>query len=172
MSKIETKTRDDGTVIWVKDGFVHREDGPALIKPNGTKEWYRDGLLHREDGPAMEYANGDKVWYFKGKIHREGGPAIEQASGDKYWMRNGVLHREDGPAALDKGVESWWLYGEELDENGIKAQQQKIRLQFALQAAKPSAIEAPFRGTLASVIAPEKAAFKNRAGRKQAGVRP
>lgn len=60
--------------------------------------WLHDGFLHREDGPAVEFTNGDKQWWIKGKLHREDGPAIEGGNGDKYWYRNDKLHRTDGPA--------------------------------------------------------------------------
>lgn len=44
---------------------------------NGTKRWYKDGFLHREDGPAIEWSDGDKYWYTNNLLHREDGPAIE-----------------------------------------------------------------------------------------------
>jgi hypothetical protein len=41
---------------------------------NGTKIWYLNGLLHREDGPAIErpdgvgpMADGSKEWFLDGK---------------------------------------------------------------------------------------------------------
>ena len=34
---------------------------------NGTKHWYLNGWLHREDGPAVEYVNGSKEWWLNGK---------------------------------------------------------------------------------------------------------
>ena len=52
-----------------KDGFLHREDGPA-VECNGSIFWYLNGLLHREDGPAIEYSDGIKKWYKKGKLLR------------------------------------------------------------------------------------------------------
>lgn len=42
---------------------------PTLtIKQNGDKEWLKNGKLHREDGPAIEYLNGGKRWYIDGKF--------------------------------------------------------------------------------------------------------
>ena len=41
----------DGTKRWYKDGDLHREDGPAVIKA-GKYEYYRYGKRHRLDGPA------------------------------------------------------------------------------------------------------------------------
>ena len=31
------------------DDQLHREDGPAVERPNGTRFWYRKGELHREE---------------------------------------------------------------------------------------------------------------------------
>jgi hypothetical protein len=49
------------------------EDGEAIRLASLLK----NGKLHREDGPAVEYADGSKKWYLNGKLHREGGPAVE-----------------------------------------------------------------------------------------------
>lgn len=71
--------------------------------------YYLNGYLHREDGPAIEYINGNKVWCINGQRHRENGPAIEFINGDKYWYKNGRLHREDGPARIDyNGRKEYW----------------------------------------------------------------
>ena len=71
-------------------GQHHREDGPAIERPDGTKKWYKNGKLHREDGPAIEEPNGEKQWFFNGYLHRENNYAIEWANGDKYWYVNGI----------------------------------------------------------------------------------
>jgi hypothetical protein len=81
---------------WVKNGTLHREDGPALEYTDGNKYWYRHGKLHREDGPACEQ-NGSKEWYRHGKLHREDGPACEYVDGSKAWYRDGKAHRENMP---------------------------------------------------------------------------
>jgi hypothetical protein len=56
---------DNGTFYFSdkKMTKLHREDGPAIERPNGTKSWYLNGKLHREDGPAIERPNGTKFWY-------------------------------------------------------------------------------------------------------------
>ena len=33
----------------------------------GNKVWLEDGLLHRDDGPAIEWADGNKEWWLNGK---------------------------------------------------------------------------------------------------------
>ena len=49
------------------DDQLHREDGPAVERPNGTRFWYRKGELHREDGPAYELPEGTRFWYRNGE---------------------------------------------------------------------------------------------------------
>jgi hypothetical protein len=63
--------------------------GILYIYPDGEKEYWLNGYIHREDGPALEYTNGDKIWYINGKCHREDGPAIDFVDGTKeYWLNN------------------------------------------------------------------------------------
>ena len=139
--KIELKDK----IVWMKNGKVHRDNGPAVEYKNGdkTKQWWIDGKLHREDGPAVEFnngaddswyqndelhredgparvsSNGSKEWFFKGKLHREDGPAIEHANGDKEWRINGNIHREDGPAFESaNGDKEWWINGKLHREDG------------------------------------------------------
>ena len=55
-------------VVYVnKDGFKHREDGPAIEYHDGSRSWWKDGNLHRLDGPAAEF-DGVKYWYLNGKF--------------------------------------------------------------------------------------------------------
>jgi len=61
-------------------------------KENIYKEWLKNGQLHREDGPAVIYKNGDKMWCYNGKLHREDGPSVEWEDGTiKYWYYYGQL---------------------------------------------------------------------------------
>ena len=39
----EVKVYTDGTKKWCLNGKCHREDGPAIERPNGTKQWYLNG---------------------------------------------------------------------------------------------------------------------------------
>jgi len=53
---------------WMKDGVLHRDDGPAVTNSEGDEEWYRYGKRHREDGPAVISFNGKlKQWWINGK---------------------------------------------------------------------------------------------------------
>ena len=58
------------TYKYYRNGKLHRDDGPAIIRPDGTQEWYKEGKLHRDDGPAIVYISGVKYWYKEGKIHK------------------------------------------------------------------------------------------------------
>ncbi len=113
-------------LAWVRDGKLHRIDGPALINNqppgpgidlvftdtglngkveqdtawrvglNANEEWWVDGVAHREDGPA-------KLW------KKEFGWRQE-------WWLDGELHREDGPAIVEHGEQNehseWYRHGE------------------------------------------------------------
>jgi hypothetical protein len=39
------------------NGFLHNDQGPAIIRPDGTKFYYIKGKLNRLGGPAIEYNN-------------------------------------------------------------------------------------------------------------------
>jgi len=120
MNEQYIKIDTNGSKFHYKDRemtIVHREDGPAVVRPDGGKEWYLNGKRHREDGHATELADGSKFWYLNGKRHREDGPAIELADGSKFWCINDSFHREDGPAAeWSDGSKLWYLDGKRLTE--------------------------------------------------------
>ena len=91
----ECRVDEDGTKRWYLNGRLHREDGPAIERPNGSKGWWLNGKYHREDGPAVERENGHKQWILNGKLHREDGPALEWADGRKLWfLHDKVVHPE------------------------------------------------------------------------------
>jgi hypothetical protein len=54
-----------------KQGYLHREDGPAREFKDGSKEWFINGQRHREDGPAIEWGDGHKSWYLNDKLYYE-----------------------------------------------------------------------------------------------------
>ena len=107
---------DNGNIkslIYSKNGYYHREDGPAY------QIWNEDGILikmiyyfngnkHREDGPAYQtwYNDGNKktiVYYLNDTRHNINSPAHIQwfENGNKFieeYYINGVLDRNDGPA--------------------------------------------------------------------------
>ena len=81
-----------------------------VLDNRGIKRYYLDGFLHREDGPAIIYPNGIMEWYNHGSKHRIDGPAIINPFGPDEWYMNDLRYREDGPTVihLDNKVE-WWL---------------------------------------------------------------
>lgn len=69
------------------EGERHRLIGPAIInKAYKIEFWLKDGFFHRENGPA--YIQGHKQkWYYEGKLHRLDGPAIiGQDRPKEYWI--------------------------------------------------------------------------------------
>lgn len=118
MTKVKKKsicTVDaDGTESWTCDGFMHREDGPAFIRPDGYRQWNVNGLIHRNHGPAVEYPGGER-WVNHGRLHRLGGPAITMPDGTKKWYIKDKLHRTDGPAVMHgDGRVDWFLHGQQV----------------------------------------------------------
>lgn len=42
------------------EGYLNSEtDFPALVIPGKVAKWYKNGILHREDGPAIIKFSGD-----------------------------------------------------------------------------------------------------------------
>jgi len=70
-------------------GWLHRDDGPAVIHTTGPQYWYRNGLLHREGGPAVIYPDGTQFWHRDGMYHRDDGPAIIYPDGTQKWYCHG-----------------------------------------------------------------------------------
>jgi len=60
--------RPDGTIEYFdsRTKFNHREDGPAIIYSNGIKLWLKQGWRHRLDGPAVECPLIDNEWWIEG----------------------------------------------------------------------------------------------------------
>ena len=48
---------EKGDKIWFKNGFRHREDGPAHIEPNGYKAWYLDGKFICSSTHKFKFSN-------------------------------------------------------------------------------------------------------------------
>lgn len=70
-----------------KEHVRHRIFGPAIINPAYDAEfWLKDGFFHREGGPAYKERHILK-WYVDGKLHRLDGPAIIANGHPKeYWI--------------------------------------------------------------------------------------
>ena len=52
---------------WMINGEVHREDGPAIERPDGTKGWVIKNKPHRLDGPAEEWPDGTMRYFINGR---------------------------------------------------------------------------------------------------------
>mgnify|MGYP003480261348 CR=1 FL=1 len=76
-SKKETILHDGTkrTSFFDKEGFYHKEDGPAVVYSHGLEEWFTHGIRHRDDGPAL-FSSTFQEWYQKGIHHRMNGPAV------------------------------------------------------------------------------------------------
>ena len=104
-------TNQWGDKRWYKNGELHRDGGPAVVRGN-IEEWYQNGLLHRDGGPAVEIKNGTKYWYQHGKLHRDDGPAvITLFPKTESWYQNGLLHRDGGPAMTTETEKAWYQHG-------------------------------------------------------------
>jgi hypothetical protein len=55
----------DGTSIYITDGRLHREDGPALETSDGTSYYFINGALHRDNGPAICSADPKLCHWYK-----------------------------------------------------------------------------------------------------------
>ena len=47
----------NGVKVWRSQGFVHREDGPAIERPDGTRSWYLSGVYYRSIDTFCKAAN-------------------------------------------------------------------------------------------------------------------
>ena len=70
--------------------------------------FYKNGKLHRKNGPAVEGSRGDKEWWINGKRHRTDGPAVEFADGTRYWYLNGREYNEE-EYWVEVGLQAWGL---------------------------------------------------------------
>ncbi len=78
----------DNDVCYIKNGKIHREDGPAIEHADGTKRWYINGKQHREDGPSVEWINGDKYWCVNNKFC---GTEVAYEEALKIWKMNEAM---------------------------------------------------------------------------------
>jgi hypothetical protein len=82
----------NGAISRFKNGLLHGGTGlegeaqPAVELLNGHTEWWEDGFLHREDGPAVISQNGTwEEFWFHGelvKIRTYGLIGINKAEGE------------------------------------------------------------------------------------------
>jgi ABC-type glycerol-3-phosphate transport system substrate-binding protein len=74
---------------YMKLDFRTRVSFTGIIESPESKLYKKDGYFHREDGPARIYFDGYQEWYFKGKLHNLNGPAIIWQDGtEEYWIND------------------------------------------------------------------------------------
>ncbi len=49
----------------------HRLNNLTCENMLGTKWWYKNGFFHREDGPAIEFSKNYKYYYLNGTLYQE-----------------------------------------------------------------------------------------------------
>jgi hypothetical protein len=92
--KVVIKVKGNGDCFYFWNGFLHRDDGPAVETSDNGKIWYNGGMRHREDGPAFIGSDGEQRWYISGLLHRLDGPAVVKPDGTEEWWKNGVIKLE------------------------------------------------------------------------------
>ena len=84
MIEYTVKVYDSGNKQWFLNGKLHREDGPAIERPDGYKAWFLNDVRYTEEeyysklNPAKVKVDdiGTKAWEPNGKMHKDEGPAI------------------------------------------------------------------------------------------------
>lgn len=116
------------THVWCADGFVHRENAPAVIhygdEDSALEEWWHRGLRHR-DGDAAVIRVPVRKWYQYGLLHRQDGPAIDYASADRPDRIN--PHGDSG----------WYWRGQKMASQGtfeVKFDYEAVPPEFVLRA--------------------------------------
>ena len=86
------KVLKDGTEVWELNGKLHREDGPAVIRPDGYQAWYLNGKRHRVGGPAITNYVGTQAWFMNDNYHRVDGPAVIYHDGRLEYYAFGIKY--------------------------------------------------------------------------------
>jgi hypothetical protein len=117
----QARLLEDGTIQWRLDGQLHRDDGPAEIRPSGTQRWMQHGKPHRDHGPAIITSNGWVMWWRHGQLHREDGPAWltlrDEALG---WIADGsAAHRPAAELETNSHIGGWWINNDWLGDERL-----------------------------------------------------
>ena len=118
-----------GSQVWCQDGYIHRDNGPAIVTWNNQvgleEEYWHNGLRHRDGLPAIVYPGGS-TWFEHGLLHRSDGPAVD-VSADNVNV----------PLRFRYRCIQWWWLGKVMFEHGdfIKNFDYKcVPPEFALRA--------------------------------------
>ncbi len=119
---------DHGCIIWMKDGRIHRNDGPAIVSAVGDHHicsagcvaryaWQYHGQFHRVGGPSNENLNSCQSWSLHGEYCRYDGPTEMYDHSIISWYQDDDLHRVDGPAIIDSNGDIMWYVHHERHRN-------------------------------------------------------
>lgn len=116
-----TSTKEPGNFSWFKDGYRHRENGPAHIK-DGVETYYWEGKKY-DSAEAFYEEHPLKVTQYDDVPVNFTGKAVWEKEGVTAWYRNGKLHREDDlPAFVSELEVSWFIDGKRHREGNRHAQ--------------------------------------------------
>ena len=62
-----------------------------IVTTNGSQVWLKNGYHHRINKPAIIFADGEEIWYKHGRLHRDNGPATINHKGEQEWFVDGIL---------------------------------------------------------------------------------
>lgn len=94
---------ENKSIVYYKNGKIHRDNEPAILKYNGDKliekQYYKNGIVHRDNGPAAiyYYDNGklSHETYFINGIQPSNG-LLQKSYFKKDERINGVIYIENG----------------------------------------------------------------------------
>lgn len=89
------------TALYMKNGELDREDGPAVVAPPDQVVWARQGKLHRENGPAA-MIDGKPVFAIDGKTMEPADYGKKQGLGTL--GRDWFVDRDTGSIAVGMGT--------------------------------------------------------------------
>jgi len=79
------------TYKYYRNGKLHRDDGPAVIRPDGTQEWYKEGKLYIENRPTIIYKYGSENSYNNNKLYGNNGHDILSSRTQEYNKHEKIL---------------------------------------------------------------------------------
>lgn len=84
----------EGFSVWMHQGRIHREKGPAIVAPCGSMLYLVNDVLHRTDGPACVWSCGREEWFSHGmRVNGPASPGFLDSLGTKIWYDDGFISR-------------------------------------------------------------------------------
>ena len=110
-----------------KDGSLHNENGPAIIRQNGTKFWYLNGkhitekefktmaakkdVADKEGYKLLKYSPDGRKWYKKSNKEYKCVDGGYTYYFNKKDFASANIHNENGHAFISPYVKEYWLNG-------------------------------------------------------------